>query len=86
MLIMSGAFGLWRAGQISNGSLHRGVTFVVLGVLGGTTWISGGLWAPDGVYTRFVSPLLLLVWGRGREPGAPEPKPRDAWLVVSQTT
>jgi hypothetical protein len=65
MLIMSGAFGLWRAGQISNGLFTVGVTFVVLGVLGGTTWISGGLWAPDGVYTRFVSPLLLLVWAVG---------------------
>ena len=62
MLIMSGAFGLWRAGLISNALFGAGVAAVVLGVLGGTTWMSGGFWAPDGVYTRFVSPLLLLVW------------------------
>jgi len=62
MLIMSGAFGLWRAGLISNAMFGAGVALVVLGVLGGTTWLSGGLWAPDGIYTRFVSPILLLVW------------------------
>jgi hypothetical protein len=62
MLIMSGAFGLWRARLISNSLFGAGVGAVVLGVLGGTTWISGGFWAPDGDYTRFISPLLLLVW------------------------
>ena len=62
MLIMSGAFGLWRAGLMSNGLFAAGVAAVVLGVLGGTTWLSGGFWAPDGAFSRFVSPLLLLVW------------------------
>jgi len=62
MLIMSGAFGLWRSKLISNGAFGAGVAFVVLGVLGGTTWLSGGFWAPDGAFTRFVSPALLLVW------------------------
>jgi len=62
MLIMSGVFGLWRAGLISNATFTVGVGMVALGVLGGTTWLSGGLWSPDGVYTRFVSPALLLVW------------------------
>ncbi|HWW85018.1 MAG TPA: hypothetical protein VNZ26_15510 [Vicinamibacterales bacterium] len=62
MLIMSGVFGLWRARLISNTLFAAGVGAVVLGVLGGTTWLSGGLWAPDGAYSRFVSPLLLLLW------------------------
>ncbi|HSE66582.1 MAG TPA: hypothetical protein VLB12_06330 [Gemmatimonadales bacterium] len=62
MLIMSGVFGLWRARLISNALFTAGVVAVVLGVLGGTTWLHGGFWAPDGAYTRFVSPLLLLVW------------------------
>lgn len=62
MLIMSVAFGLWRARIISNGLFGLGVAFIVLGVLGGTTWISGGPWAADGDYARFVSPALLLVW------------------------
>ena len=62
MLIMSGVFGLWRAGLISNGLFAAGVAAVVLGVLGGTTWLSSGFWAPDGAYSRFVSPMLLLVW------------------------
>ncbi len=62
MLIMSGVFGLWRAGLISNTLFTVGVGAVVLGVLGGTTWLGGGFWAPDGAYSRFVSPLLLLVW------------------------
>jgi hypothetical protein len=62
MLIMSGVFGLWRAGLISNALFAVGVIAVVLGVLGGATWLSGGFWAPDGGYSRFVSPLLLLLW------------------------
>jgi hypothetical protein len=39
-----------------------GVAAVVLELLGSTTWVSGGLWAPDGVYSRFISPLIGLVW------------------------
>lgn len=62
MLIMSGAFGLWRARLISNSLFAAGVAAVVLGVLGGTTWLSGGVWAPDGAFSRFVSPTLLLAW------------------------
>ena len=62
MLIMSGVFGLWRARLISNGLFAIGVGAVVLGVLGGTTWLSGSFWAPDGAYSRFISPLLLLLW------------------------
>jgi len=63
MLIMSAAFGLWRARLISNALFTVGVAAVVLALLGGTTWLSGGLWAPDGVYSRFVSPAIGLVWG-----------------------
>jgi hypothetical protein len=62
MLIMAGSFGLWRAGLISNGLFGAAVAAVVLGVLGGTTWLSGGFWAPDGAYARFVWPIIGLVW------------------------
>src|SRR6267154_1825716 len=57
------AFGLWRARLISNAFFAGGVAAVVLVLLGGTTWLSGGFWAPDGVYSRFVSPAVGLVWG-----------------------
>jgi hypothetical protein len=62
MLTMSAAFGLWRAGLISNGLFTVGVAAVVLLLLGGTTWMGDGFWAPDGVYSRLVSPLICLVW------------------------
>src|SRR5439155_25689976 len=62
MLIMSAAFGLWRAGLISNALFGAGVAALVLVLLGGTTWLSGGFWAPDGVYSRFVSPAIGLLW------------------------
>jgi hypothetical protein len=62
MLIMSWAFGLWRAGQISNGLFTVGVAALVLVLLGGTTWMRGGFWAPDGPYSRLVSPLIGLAW------------------------
>jgi hypothetical protein len=62
MLIMAWTFGLWRAGQISNGLFAAGVAALVLVLLGGTTWLSGGFWAPDGAYSRFVSPIIGLVW------------------------
>src|SRR6266850_1038041 len=62
MLIMAGSFGLWRAGLISNALFGVCVAAVVLGVLGGTTWLGGGFWAPDGAYARFVWPIIGLVW------------------------
>jgi len=62
MLIMSAAFGLWRAKLISNALFAVGVAAVVLVLLGGTTWLSGGFWAPDGIYSRFVSPAIGLAW------------------------
>jgi hypothetical protein len=62
MLIMSGTFGLWRARLISNALFAAGVAAVVLVLLGGTTWLGGGFWAPDGAYSRFVSPAIGLVW------------------------
>jgi hypothetical protein len=62
MLIMAGTFGFWRAGLISNALFAAGIAAVVLVLLGGTTWLSGGFWSPDGVYSRFVSPLIGLVW------------------------
>jgi hypothetical protein len=62
MLIMSGAFGLWRARLISNALFAAGVGAVVLVLLGGTTWLSDGVWSPYGVYSRFVSPLIGVVW------------------------
>ncbi len=62
MLIMAGTFGLWRAGLISNALFAAGVAAVVLVLLGGTTWLSGGIWAPYGAYSRFVSPIIGVVW------------------------
>jgi hypothetical protein len=80
MLIMSGVFGLWRAGLISNALFALGVVAVVLGVLGGTTWLSG-FWAPDGAYSRFASPLLLIAWivGVSRVLLTRGPAARAAW-------
>src|SRR5262249_9681777 len=62
MLVMAAAFGLWRAGLISNALFATGVAALILVLLGGTTWLSGGFWAPDGVYSRLVSPVIGLVW------------------------
>ena len=62
MLVMSGSFGFWRAGLISSRLFGACVALVVLGVLGGTTWVRGGFWAPDGVYSRVVWPVLGIVW------------------------
>jgi hypothetical protein len=62
MLIMASTFGLWRAGQISNGLFTTGVTALVLVLLGGSTWMTVGFWAPDGAYSRLISPLICLAW------------------------
>jgi hypothetical protein len=62
MLVMASAFGLWRAGLISNALFAAGVAVVVLSLLAGTTWLSNGFWAPDGAYSRFILPIIQLVW------------------------
>jgi len=62
MLIMAGTFGLWRAGLISNALFWAGLAAVILVLLGGTTWASDGIWAPDGAYSRFISPIIGLAW------------------------
>jgi len=62
MLIMAGTFGLWRAQYISNAQFAAGVAAVILVLAGGTTWTSGGFWAPDGAYSRFISPAIGFVW------------------------
>jgi len=62
MLIMSGGFGLWRSRMISNALFAAGVAAVVLVLMGGTTWLSDGFWSPYGAYSRFVSPIICVVW------------------------
>jgi hypothetical protein len=62
MLIMAGSFGLRQAGLISRASFGVGVAAVVLVLLGATTWAGDGVWAPDGAYTRFISPIIGLAW------------------------
>ncbi len=62
MLIMAGSFGLWRAEIISKSMFSAGVAAVILVLLGGTTWASDGFWAPDGAYSRFVVPIVGVVW------------------------
>ena len=62
MLVMASALGLWRAKLISNALFAMGVAAIVLGLLGGTTWLSGGFWAPDGAYSRFIAPAIGLAW------------------------
>jgi len=62
MLIMSLTFGMWRAGMISNALFGTGVAALLLVLLGGTTWAASGVWAPDGAYSRLISPLIGVAW------------------------
>jgi len=43
---------------ISNALFAVDVAAVVFILLGGTTWLSGGFWAADGAYSRFVSLIM----------------------------
>ena len=49
---------LWRTAGIQ--SL---LCFIAAYIAHGTTWLTGGFWAPDGVYSRFVWPGVGVVWG-----------------------
>ena len=62
MLVMAPTFGFWRAGLISNKQFVAGVALVILGVLGGTTWIDGTIWAQDGLFARIIWPALGLAF------------------------
>jgi hypothetical protein len=61
MVLMSGTFGLWRAGIISNTVYWSIFPGWVLVVLGGTTWAGSGFWAPDGAYLQYVTPIIFAV-------------------------
>ena len=62
MLIMAGSFGLLRAGIISNGAFAAGITAMAFVLLSATTWASDGFWAPDGAYSRLITPIVALAW------------------------
>jgi hypothetical protein len=49
-------------GLFTNARFAAGVAALLLVLLSGTTWLGGGFWAPDGAYSRFVSPLISLLW------------------------
>jgi hypothetical protein len=59
MLMMSGTFGLWRAGIIRTALVLPVFVPVLVGV---TTWASDGFWAPDGAYSRWVTTIIGLAW------------------------
>jgi hypothetical protein len=65
MLIMSGSFGLWRAGILSNRGFALGVTAMVLVLARATTWAGDGFWAPDGAYSAYVATTVMAVWVLG---------------------
>jgi hypothetical protein len=62
MVIMSGSFGLWRAGILSSRGFALGVTAMALLLLRATTWASDGFWAPDGAYSLYVAPAVVALW------------------------
>jgi hypothetical protein len=63
MLVMASSLGFWRAGLISDGVFRAAVLVGALGVLGGTTWMAdAGVWAPDGIYSAFIWPVVGLAW------------------------
>ena len=62
MFVMSGTFGLRQARMITSRAFAPGIAAVVLVLLGGTTWASDGVWAPDGAYSQVIWPLIALAW------------------------
>lgn len=85
MLIMSGSFGLWRAGILSNRGFALGVTAMVLVLLRATTWASDGFWAPDGAYSSYVATGVMALWllGVSRVLLARRPAPSAGRVAVA---
>jgi hypothetical protein len=48
--------------MISNALFAAGVAAVVLVLLGGTTLAADGIWAADGAYSKFISPIIGIAW------------------------
>jgi hypothetical protein len=81
MVIMSGSFGLWRAGVLSSRGFALGVTAMVLVLARTTAWASDGFWAPDGAYAQYVTPLVIALWIVGISRVLLAPKPSTATTV-----
>jgi len=62
LLILASSIGLWRAGIITAGLGWAGLAGAIIVLLGGTTWADDGFWAPDGAYSRFITPIVFLAW------------------------
>src|SRR2546426_7587428 len=83
MLIMSGSFGLWRAGLISNRLFGARGAAVVLGVGGGAARVRRGVLGPGGVFFAVVLPGGAPVGGLSRRAGleqGPAPPGGRGWL------
>src|SRR5262249_34960398 len=79
MFVMSGAFGLWRAGIISKRFFSVGVVAVEVVPIGGTPRARNGIGAPQGAHAssaslqailavRVVSGVLVMRYSASREP------------------
>lgn len=62
MLTMAPTFGLWRAKLISDRVFYAGVAAVVLTLVGALAWAGAGFWAPDGMYSRWIAPIIGGIW------------------------
>lgn len=62
MVVMSGSFGLYRAGAISKPWFLSGVSIMALLLLGTTAYAGDGFWAVDGAYARIIAPVFFLLW------------------------
>jgi hypothetical protein len=59
--IAAASIGLWRAGLVPTWFGQVGIVGSIIVLLGGTTWATDGIWAPDGAYT-YVTMVIALAW------------------------
>jgi hypothetical protein len=62
LVIFAATMGLWRAGIVATWYGWTGLAATIVALLAGTTWTTDGFWAPDGAYSRFVAPIVVLAW------------------------
>jgi hypothetical protein len=62
LLIGAASIGLSGTRLVPTWFSPIGILAAILVLLGGTTWATSGIWAADGAYSQWITPIIAMAW------------------------